>query len=104
MARIVHRPEPPPDDDAPGAAPLAKPKPKLTPDEVRALLAVETANRPTPLKRTVKRGVILVPVGLLSLLFRVVFGEYAWIAETVITLAALVWIARPLFAKDDGWS
>jgi hypothetical protein len=51
--RVVHRPEPPPDDTAP--------KPKLTKDEVRALLDVTAASAPP--KRTWLRRLVLLPTG-----------------------------------------
>jgi hypothetical protein len=50
--RVVHRPEPPRDPDA---------KPKLTQDEVRALLDVSAASAPP--KRSWLRRFVLLPTG-----------------------------------------
>ena len=99
MPTIVHRPEPPPDSDPP-----QKPKPKLTPEEVRALLAVGDATRDKTKAQVLwKRGrVILIPVGLIDLALHLLFGDYAIVPMILLGIASLVWTARPLF-KKDGW-
>ena len=98
MPTIVHRPEPPPDSDSPPK------KPKLSPEEVRALLAVGDATRDKTKAQVLwKRGrVILIPVGLVDLALHLLVGDYAYIFMILVTVAGIVWMARPLFRKE-GW-
>jgi hypothetical protein len=83
---VVTRPEPPTSDATP----------KLTREEIRALIAVEGAKHP-PWKSSVRRSPLLLIVGLVSQ----AFGSYSLVVGTVLTIAALVWIARPLFRRDE---
>lgn len=79
-----------------------KGKPKLTHDEVHALLAIHEAGRPRPLNTPLRRGKrIFVPIGLLCLLAHLLLGDWGWVAEIVLTLGALVWIALPLLRRSD---
>lgn len=91
---IVHRPEPVND---------AKP-PKLTADEVQALLAVDHANRPNGGRTLWRRGrIAILPTALLQLAAHVFFGSAGiWIGFGVVVVA-IVWCARPLFKRDE-WS
>ena len=105
-----HFPEPKPKEayrvpatPAPAKTPIVVTRPessdeasKLTRDEVRALIAVEAAKH-QPWKSSLKRSGVLILVGLVSQ----VFGSYSLIVGSVLTIAALVWIARPLFRRDD---
>jgi hypothetical protein len=105
-AVVVHRPDPPvADADGPaGGSSTAAVKVKLTPDEIRALLAVEGARRPTPLQSTWRRGrVIVVPVGILGFVIDHAFGAAGPWITLGLTLAALAYIAAPL-VRRDGWS
>lgn len=91
---VVARPAPIADETPPA-------KPKLTPDEVRALLAVEGANRPTPAASAWRRGrVIAIPTGLISLAAHLLLGSWAPVVSIVAILAAIAWTARPLFRRD----
>ena len=94
---VVVRPEPIADDQAPA-------QPKLTSDEVRALLAVHEANRPAPAKGASaawKRGrVIVVPTGLISLAAHAFLGSWAPVVSIAAVLGAIAWTARPLFRRD----
>jgi hypothetical protein len=91
---VVTRPEPPPEEPAPGA------RPKLTPDEVRALLAV-TKVRASPLKRAAKRGgILVVPTTIAGIVLDLAFGDWGTIALLVVIGAGIFWSVRPLFAKD----
>jgi hypothetical protein len=100
--RAVSRVEAPPSDAAPQPEPAKKPK--LSPDEIKALLAVDGVVRPSPFARAAKRGgIVVIPTGLISLLLQLVLGEHAiWVIPLVI-LGAIAWTARPLFRRD-GWS
>ena len=81
-----------------------KPAPKLTREEVSALLAVEGALRPTPLARVWKRGrIIIVPTGLIGFAGHSFIGGWADVLALVIAVAAILWCARPLFRRD-AWS
>jgi hypothetical protein len=102
--RVVQRAEPPPPDEEPRPG-ARRPALNLTKDEVSALLAVSEAAHPKPWAQTGRRATILVPVSLVGLLFRLVLGEYDTIAQVVLFVAALAWIARPLYAKrSQGWA
>ncbi len=104
-AAVVTRPDPLVDEEpAPGGK---KPMPKLSPEEVRALLATEGA-RSSALARCGKRAVILVPVGLIRWGFAVVLGGYGEVAMMIVTIAlfagAFAWMAAPLWKQSkDGW-
>lgn len=89
---VVTRPDLPPSQTE--AAP-EKRMAKLTSEEVRALLAVTNAQR-RPWRSVAKRGTILVPVGIVSQLLQMLFGDYALIFALAAFIAAIVWIARPL--------
>jgi hypothetical protein len=81
--KIVTRAEPPPDLDAP--------KPKLTREEMNAMIAVTAAQHP-PWKKSLKRSPILLPATIAS--------HWSMPLAAVLVIAALVWIARPLFRRD----
>lgn len=95
---VVTRPEPPPDDDAP----LAPQRPKLTQDEMRALLAV-TQTTQTPLKRAARRGLLaFVPMTILSLVLDALIG---WWSVPVLVVITAVWATRPLWRQSrEGWT
>lgn len=103
---VVTRPDPIVEE--PAAAPGGKkPMPKLSPEEVRALLATEGASS-SALARCGKRAVILVPVGLIRWGFAVVLGGYGEVAMMIVTIAlfagAFAWMAAPLWKQSkDGW-
>lgn len=79
-----------------------KPKPKLTHEEVHALLAIHEAGHPRPSNTSLRRGKrIFVPVGLLCLLAHLLLGDWEWAAEIVVTLGAIVWIALPLLRGSE---
>lgn len=81
--------------------PAAGATPKLTADEVRALLAVEGANRPTPAGTAWRRGrVVVIPTGLISLAAHLFFGSWAPVVSIAAILGAIAWTARPLFRRD----
>ena len=91
---IVTRAEPPAEE---GPA-------KLTKEEVQALLAVEGTNRPRPATAMWKRGrVLLLPIVLIDLAAHAFLGGAAPFVSAAVTIAALLWTARPLFRRD-GWS
>ena len=91
---VVARAEPMAEEQAPA-------KPKLSPDEVRALLAVHEASRPTRGAAAWKRGrAIVIPTGLIGLAAHLFFGSWAPVVSIAATAAAIVWIARPLFRRD----
>ncbi len=100
---VVVRPDPPAadEDDAARRAP-----PKLSKDEIRALLATEGARRST-LARCGKRTVVVVPIGILHTLSSVAFSSWP-IVSTLVTVAlgaaGLAYIAAPLWQQErDGW-
>ncbi len=88
---VVHRPESPDDKVAP----------KLSREEVHALLAVtQTTNGAR--SRTLRRGgVALVVSALLSTLLDMLLG---WWSIPIVVVVALVWFAMPLVRqRRDGW-
>ena len=96
MPIIVKRPEPADEEPAPARA-------KLSAEEIRALLAVEGANRPTKTRALLRRGrVVVVPTGIISIAAHLFFGSWAPLVTIAVILLAVAWIARPLF-KKDGW-
>ena len=96
-AVVVQRPDPIPDSTEPAKAP-----PKFTPEEVRALLAVEGVNR--PMTAVWKRGrVLIIPIGLIDLATHFIFGSAAPFVIAALTVAAFVYCALPLLRRDD-WS
>lgn len=96
-AIVVQRAEPMPESKS------AKPgeKAKLSPDEVRALLAVSEANRPK--SATWRRGrVIAVPTIILSVVSH--FATAYWpIVVALLVIGALVWVFGPWKPKQDEW-
>lgn len=90
---IVRRP------DAPGDAP----KPQLSKEEIRALLAVtESTARPTWSRVARRGGIAIIPTTLLSILLDSVLG---WWSIPVIVILAIAWTARPLVRqRRDGWA
>lgn len=93
--RVVARAEPLAEDAS------AKAAPKLSPDEVRALLAVHEANRPTRGAAAWKRGrVVVIPTGLIGLAAHLFLGSWAPLVSIAATAAAIAWTARPLFRRD----
>jgi hypothetical protein len=93
-AIVLTRAEPVPESDAkPG-------KPKLSPEEVRALLAVSEVNRP---KERLRRGkVIALPTILLSVVAH--FATAYWpIFVGLLVVGALVWVFGPWKPKQDDW-
>jgi hypothetical protein len=105
--RVVTRPEPPPDDA--DAAPLAKKAaPKLTRDEMRALMAVTKTNA-TPWRSVAKRGgIVSIPTGLIGLGLDAALDHHALAVTAVLGVVGLVWAARPLWKRDrgddEGWT
>lgn len=92
--RVVHRPEPPSDE----------PPPKLSREEVRALLAVTSTNaRASAWRRTARRGgVALIPTALASTLLDALLG---WWSIPVVVVIAVAWVAMPLVRqRRDGWT
>lgn len=90
---MVSRPE------SPASPAEERGRPKLSPDEIRALIAVETAQH-MPWKSSARRSVVLVPIGFLGRLLYAVAGNDSLVVAVAIALLALVWIARPLFRRD----
>ncbi|CAN5438086.1 hypothetical protein BH09MYX1_BH09MYX1_16160 [soil metagenome] len=91
---VVTRPEPPAEETP------TKGAPKLSKDEVRALLAV-TSTQASPMKRAAKRGGILViPTTILGVVLDLVFGDWGTLILLVIIAVGVYWSARPLFAKN----
>jgi hypothetical protein len=85
-------------------APADEAPAKLTKEEMQALLAVEGTNRPRPATAVWKRGrILLVPIVLIDLAAHAFLGGAAPFVSAAVTLAALLWTARPLFRRD-GWS
>jgi hypothetical protein len=79
---------------------------KLTQEEVRALLAVTAANRPSTATTLWRRGrIAIIPTGVLQIAAYVVLGGgvTAHVVTVGITIAAIAWTARPLLRKD-GWT
>ncbi len=92
---VITRADPPKDE--PGA-------PKLTREEMRALLAVEGTNRSSALGRVWKRGrMIVLPTGLLGAVVHWVLGVAEPWASLAVLAIAVSWVARPLLRRDD-WS
>ncbi len=90
---VVTRPEPPSEEPAAG-------RPKLTQDEVRALLAV-TKVRTSPVKRALKRGgVLVIPTTILGIALDLALGEWGTLVLLVVIAAGVYWSVRPLFASD----
>jgi hypothetical protein len=96
-AVIVRRADPASDEPAPKAAP------KLTPDEVRALLAVEGVKRSRWSRTAIRGGIIIIPTGVISLFLDMILGAYAPFVSALVVLGALAWVAWPLLRRDE-WS
>jgi hypothetical protein len=94
--RVVHRPEPPQDDE---------PKPKLSREEVQALLAVTqaTSKKPGAWSRTARRGgIALLPTAIVSTVLDALVG---WWSIPIVIALALAWAALPLIRqRRDGWT
>ena len=90
---VVQRAEPAPESkDA---------KAKLSPEEVRALLAVSEVNRPRQAWK--RRGrTIAIPTILLSVVAHL-FLSYWPIAVGLLVVGALVWTFGPWKKKEDEW-
>jgi len=96
-AILVNRAEPVPESKTD-----AKPdKAKLSPEEVRALLAVSEVNRPKDV--TWRRGrVIAVPTIILSVVSH--FATAYWpVVVALLVIGALVWVFGPWKPKQDEW-
>jgi hypothetical protein len=101
---VVRRAEPPKEEEAPARA-----APKLSREEVSALLATSGATPSWGARCGKRAAVIVIPVGLIRWGLVLVFGESAPIAATVLSglcaIAALAWIAAPLWRQNrEGWS
>lgn len=97
-AIVVRRAEPVPESVAKDAK--KGQAAKLTPEEVRALLAVSETNRPNKLWR---RGrVIMVPTIVLSVIAHF-FMAYWPIAVGLLVIGALVYVFGPWGKKQDEW-
>lgn len=88
---IVTRAEPPPDSTPKREA--------LTRDEMKALLAVTAAQRPA-WKKSLWRSPVLLVSSIVSHVLHMAIGVYAYPLDVVLFIAALAWIARPLFRRD----
>ncbi len=90
--RVVHRPEPP-SDEAP---------PKLSREEIQALLAVTQVTTSSKWARVARRGgIAFVPTAILSTLLDAFFG---WWSIPIVALLALAWTVMPLMRqRRDGW-
>jgi hypothetical protein len=96
-AIVVQRAEPGPESSTDAKAG----KPKLSPEEVRALLAVNEVNRPKEaMKRRGKR--IAVPTLILTVVSHFV-TEYWPIVAGLAIVGALVWTFGPWERKQDEW-
>lgn len=90
---VVRRAEPVPES-------TAGEKPKLTAEEVRALLAVNEVNRPK--QAMIRRGkVIALPTIILSIVAHL-FMAYWYVAVPLIVVGAVVWTIGP-WKKRDEW-
>lgn len=91
--KIVTRAEPPPSSSQ---------KPKntaLTREEMNALIAVTAAQRPA-WKKSLWRSPVLVITGIVSQVLHIAIGSYAYPIDAALFIAAIAWMARPLFRKD----
>lgn len=94
---MVQRPEPVPESKTGEAE-----TPKLTPEEVRALLAVNEVNRPK--QAMIRRGkVIAVPTIILSVVSHI-FLSYWYVAVGLLVAGAVVWTVGPWRKRRDEWS
>lgn len=103
---VVVRPDPPaPEEDAPAGA--KKPMPKLSKEEVQALIATSTPEESSAAARSGKRAIILLPIGLLRSVFMALFAEWpvvGFVLTAAIVLGALAWISAPLWKQSrEGW-
>ena len=96
---VVTRPDPPEDEPKP----KPKSETKLSPEEVRALLAVTTAAQRTPLRRAARRGLLaFVPTTIVSVVLDSLIG---WWSIPVLGLLTLAWVLWPLLRQSrDGWT
>lgn len=93
--KIVTRAEPPPASHPPKHL-------TFTAEEKKALLMVTAAQRPA-WKRSLWRSPVLIVTSIVSQLLHMVIGSYAYPLDAVLFIAAIAWMARPLF-KKDGFS
>lgn len=98
-AIVVQRAEPIPEPPETGTAKAGAPK--LSAEEVRALLAVSEVNRPK--NTTWRRGrKIAVPTIILSVVSH--FATAYWpIVVGLLVIGALVWVFGPWKPKQDEW-
>jgi hypothetical protein len=88
--KLVTRAEPPSSHPKPAA---------LTREEMNALLAVTAAKKPA-WRKSLWRSPVLIASSILSHLLHMALGSYAYPLDLVLFVAALAWMARPLFRKD----
>ncbi len=104
---VVHRAEPPKEEEAPiekGKAP-----PKLSREEVSALLATSGTNSSVAAQCGKRAAIVVIPIGLIRWGLVLLFGESAPVAAAILSglcaLGAIAWTAAPLWKqKRDGWS
>lgn len=103
MPTIVTRPDPPPDEPDPPAKPAPKAAPKMSKEEIAALLAVTTTNEGKHRERVgarAKRAAL--PALLLSVLLGYALGTLASLLPIAIGIAYSAW---PLVTqKKSGWT
>jgi hypothetical protein len=75
---------------------------KLTPDEVRALLAVSEVNRPSRTTWKRRGRVIAVPTLILSVVAHLATAYWPVVVGGLL-VGALVWMFGPWKAKQDEW-
>lgn len=95
---VVQRAEAPPESH--DARDGKKPAAKLTPEEVRALLAVSEENRPNKLW---KRGRTIVIPGIVITVVAHFVTAYWPIIVGALVVGGLVWIFGPWQPKQDEW-
>lgn len=89
---VVHRPEPPADED---------PK-KLSHEEVRALLAVTKTNRPDWARVAKRAGFGMIPTVIVGVVLDATMG---WWGTPVLAVVWIAWAAWPLARQGrDGWT
>lgn len=93
-AVVGHRPEPPAHESAP---------PRLSPEEVRALLAVSATNRPaSPWPSVAKRATA--GLSVVSLLWWTLQSMLGWWSLPLFAAPALYWTLRPFWRqRRDAW-
>ena len=91
--KIVTRAEPPP-PSSPRRQHVA-----LTAEEKKALIMVTAAQHP-PWKKSLGRSPVMIAASLVSHFLHMAIGSYAYPLDLVLFIAALAWVARPLFKRD----